>query len=156
MSDTIRTLAALQTLLANNTSHDISPQDLRDFLVSVRGVWTSYSPSVVGWSATPTIEAAYYRTGNMIHLRVFVIGTSNANNITIDLPVTAISGLTHGWYSIIGYAEDNGTPLSTPAMALIAPSGTVATCFKDASENVLWTTSGQKVVGFTCSYICVD
>lgn len=35
MADTVRSLSALQTLLADNTSGDISPQDLRDFLVSV-------------------------------------------------------------------------------------------------------------------------
>lgn len=35
MADTARTLAALQTLLADNTSGAISPQDLRDFLLSV-------------------------------------------------------------------------------------------------------------------------
>ena len=37
MADTIRTLADLQTLLADNTAGDISPQDVRDFLVSVHG-----------------------------------------------------------------------------------------------------------------------
>jgi len=35
MPDTVRTLAALQTLLADNASGDISAQDVRDFLVSV-------------------------------------------------------------------------------------------------------------------------
>lgn len=35
MVDTVRTLSALQTLLADNTAGDISAQDLRDFLVSV-------------------------------------------------------------------------------------------------------------------------
>jgi len=34
MSDTVRTLAALQTLFADNSSKAISAQDLRDFLVS--------------------------------------------------------------------------------------------------------------------------
>lgn len=34
MADTIRTTAALQTILADNTGGDISPQDLRDMLVS--------------------------------------------------------------------------------------------------------------------------
>ena len=33
MADTARTLAALQALLADNTSGDISPQDVRDMLV---------------------------------------------------------------------------------------------------------------------------
>jgi hypothetical protein len=41
MADTQRTLAALQTLLADNTAGDISAQDLRDFLVTVHpGAWT--------------------------------------------------------------------------------------------------------------------
>lgn len=35
MVDTVRTLSALQTLLADNTSGDISAQDVRDMLVSV-------------------------------------------------------------------------------------------------------------------------
>lgn len=35
MVDTVRTLAALQTLLADNATGEISPQDLRDMLVSV-------------------------------------------------------------------------------------------------------------------------
>ncbi len=34
MPDTVRTLAALQTLLADNVAGDISAQDVRDFLVS--------------------------------------------------------------------------------------------------------------------------
>ena len=38
---TIRTNAALQTLFADNTSGAISPQDLRDFLDSIMGVYGS-------------------------------------------------------------------------------------------------------------------
>jgi hypothetical protein len=34
MPDTRRTLAVLQTLLPDNNSREISPQDLRDFLIS--------------------------------------------------------------------------------------------------------------------------
>ncbi|HUS38147.1 MAG TPA: hypothetical protein VMX74_01785 [Pirellulales bacterium] len=37
MADTARSLAALQVLLADNVTNDISPQDIRDFLVSVHG-----------------------------------------------------------------------------------------------------------------------
>jgi hypothetical protein len=47
MVDTVRTLSALQTLLADNTAGDISAQDVRDFLVS------AYSPFLVDVSATP-------------------------------------------------------------------------------------------------------
>ncbi len=35
MADTVRTFAALQALLADNVTGDISPQDVRDFLASV-------------------------------------------------------------------------------------------------------------------------
>jgi len=37
MADTPRTLAALQALFPDNSSGDVSPQDLRDFLVSSLG-----------------------------------------------------------------------------------------------------------------------
>lgn len=45
MADTVRTKAALQTLLADNVAGDISPQDLRDFLVST---WSIADKITVG------------------------------------------------------------------------------------------------------------
>lgn len=42
MVDTIRTLSALQSLLGDNTSGDISAQDLRDMLVSALGGFGAY------------------------------------------------------------------------------------------------------------------
>lgn len=39
MADTPRQLTALQALLADNTAGDISPQDLRDFLVTALGTY---------------------------------------------------------------------------------------------------------------------
>jgi hypothetical protein len=79
MPDTARTEAALLALFADNTSGDISPQDLRDFLVSLgssrysvdsppatanaaddefppgslAGAWTEWDPASV---ITPTVE----------------------------------------------------------------------------------------------------
>ena len=44
MADTKRTLAALQTILADNTDGDISPQDIRDLLVSVFPTFLFYLP----------------------------------------------------------------------------------------------------------------
>ena len=43
MVDTVRTLAQLQALLADNETGNISPQDLRDFLVSALGVYGGIS-----------------------------------------------------------------------------------------------------------------
>lgn len=42
MVDTIRGLAALQALLADNVAQNISPQDVRDFLVSSLGGFGAY------------------------------------------------------------------------------------------------------------------
>lgn len=44
MADTVRNISALQTLLADNTSGAISPQDLRDVLVSLSSIsgWGDY------------------------------------------------------------------------------------------------------------------
>jgi hypothetical protein len=47
VADTVRTLAALQSLLADNTAGDISAQDVRDFLVSV-----FTHQSLLGYKAT--------------------------------------------------------------------------------------------------------
>ncbi len=43
MVDTARSLSDLQTLLADNVSGDISPQDVRDMLVSCIGIYGSLS-----------------------------------------------------------------------------------------------------------------
>ena len=40
MADTVKTRAELITLLADNVSGDISPQIIRDMLVSIFGVWS--------------------------------------------------------------------------------------------------------------------
>ena len=56
MADTKRTLTALQTLLATNTTGDISAQDVRDFLVSVYGSWTTATRSYTGSAVTNTLD----------------------------------------------------------------------------------------------------
>lgn len=52
MVDTVRTVAELQALLADNTSGAISPQDLRDFLVSAINPLTSTYQT--GWKDNVT------------------------------------------------------------------------------------------------------
>lgn len=43
MVDTARSVSSLQSILGDNTTGDISPQDLRDFLVTSLGVYGSIS-----------------------------------------------------------------------------------------------------------------
>ena len=76
MTDTIRTLSALQTLLADNTTGAISPQDLRDAIISGLGYLygTSYD------------ESATIGTDDIV-----VATTAGAAGITITLPAAASS-----------------------------------------------------------------
>lgn len=62
MADTVRTQAALQTLLADNVIGDISPQDVRDFLVSVYGLDKSEEVAVTT-TATLTIGKSHTCSG---------------------------------------------------------------------------------------------
>lgn len=55
MPDTVRTLTALQALLADNTARDISEQDLRDGIYSVLGV-VPYVAKTANYTATENDE----------------------------------------------------------------------------------------------------
>lgn len=101
MADTIRTLSALQTLLANNTAGDISAQDVRDFLVSAFGTWSSYTPA---WTSTGTAPAIgggsltgrYCRAGSLIiasvKMTIDTTTTLGTGSYRISLPKTVASG----------------------------------------------------------------
>ena len=67
--DTQRSLAALQVLLRDNTTGDISPQDARDFLVSVY-------PTVSELTADATLTT----------VNLFVLCDASKRNITVTLP----------------------------------------------------------------------
>jgi hypothetical protein len=104
MVDTIRTRAALLTLLADNTSGNISPQDIRDTLVSLFGVFgglslRSGSTPQSGVTTTPTAM-----TGFAANLPA--IGTTPAHaSDNITLP-------TQGYYLLylnVSFSGDNNT-----------------------------------------------
>ena len=77
MPDTQRTLAALQSLLADNVAHEISPQDVRDFLVSV---YTQAGPSIlVAASDAPT----------MVKNRADYVCDGTADDVQINAAIAA-------------------------------------------------------------------
>lgn len=100
MVDTVRTLAALQTLLADNTAGNISAQDLRDFLVSVYPAWQSHVPVLTATSSNPDLgtgptqygDYLESETGLVIYQFGIIFGTSpdaGSGTYKISLPVTA-------------------------------------------------------------------
>ena len=86
MADTPRSVSTLQTLLADNTSGQISPQKLRDFLVSSLGIYGSIyvkdgSTQQASLGSTPVKMTAFANDGHS-H------GTTTAHasdQITIDV-----------------------------------------------------------------------
>ena len=68
MVDTVRTRAAILALLPDNTSGDISPQDHRDAIVSMFGVYgviyvADGSTAQAGINATPVLFTAFASNG---------------------------------------------------------------------------------------------
>ncbi len=99
MADTARDKAALLALLADNTSGDISPQDMRDVLVSILGYAETTSVATSTHDvvdADHIIHVAYTTTGvvtvrvmsdQVVKGRAFTIkdagGNASANNISV-------------------------------------------------------------------------
>lgn len=65
MPDTVRLLPALQTLLADNAAGDISPQDVRDFLVSVYRDYIKFSDLKADTVNGGTFTSGAWRTRNI-------------------------------------------------------------------------------------------
>jgi hypothetical protein len=74
MADTVRTLTALAGLLADNTNRAISPQDLRDAVISA-----------VGYQYGRAVSTSQALTGDD---RV-IAATGGAGGITLTLPAVA-------------------------------------------------------------------
>lgn len=58
MADTKRTLSAITTLFADNTTGDISAQDMRDFLVSAHGSRTVNAAAITASETADTDDDA--------------------------------------------------------------------------------------------------
>lgn len=89
MADTRRTLAALQALLANNTSGDISAQDIRDFLVSayrvVQVVNVQSGAVATGSTVIPFDDTIPQNTEGDEYLTLAITPLDAANLLRIDV-----------------------------------------------------------------------
>lgn len=115
MADTVRSLAALQAVLADNTAGDISAQDVRDFLVSAYrpeamlpgGRLTTESGVGVSTSDRTAQSTLYYTPFAHACLPIFD-GTSWTLRAFSELSL-ALSGLTSGLpYDVFVY-DSSGT-----------------------------------------------
>lgn len=147
MADLARSLAALQSLFADNTSGDISAQDLRDFLVAAyqpQGVFDHYiglEDGVAVSSSDQTGKSVIYANA----LKGNRLGLSDGSAWTMfTAPKFALGGLT-------GLTSDKNYDLfaaySTPTHASTDTGTDVVTW----SANPGWTTGTYVIVTSTAS-----
>lgn len=106
MADAARTLAALQALLADNTTGDASPQDIRDFLLSVlSGYGTISTISSLNTQGSITTAAAKV-TG-------FDVDGQSASDVTPDHTDDSITVTVAGKYKVEGQFSFAGTASKT-------------------------------------------
>jgi hypothetical protein len=115
MADTLRTLTALLALFADNTTQDISPQDQRDFIVSLMGaggqVYTSGGSTGVS-VGTSYVELPFTTNGQ-------------ANSVVADATNNRleVGALGDGTYLVLGQFSFSGS-LSTTFTLKAAINGT--------------------------------
>ena len=114
--------------------------------------WFAWTPTHVGFSADPTPGYARFRisgTALTFGYDAGAGGTSNADNYTITLPVTAITRTNARWRTALGTTYDNGA-FGATGDAEIVSNGSVAGFAKSA--HAVWTTSGVKAVSVVMTY----
>ena len=123
MPDTIRTLSALQTLLADNTSAAISPQDVRDFLVTALHRVTRQTANVSGATTLNTLS------GGLAELTL----TGNVTSFTISNGIA-------GMHQTVAFIQDG-----TGSRTLTGATGGIIK-WEAGDDPTLTTTAGSRDV----------
>lgn len=108
-------------------------------------VWTDYVPTLVGWAATPTVEARYLLLGTGCLVTLFVTGTSNSATTTATLPFTANSV-----NSVQGASLFSNNGASVIGRYYFQDTSTIK--FGISATSDTWTGSGLKIIGVNFWY----
>lgn len=117
-------------------------------IVSVGDIYTAAyqnytaTSTVVGYSSFTTELIYYKKVGNMMWVWFGLVGTSNATTVSFTLPFTSTNTLSS---RVACTGTDNGTVLTTPALAILSANSSTVNVFKDFSSAV-WTSTGTKSV----------
>lgn len=113
----------------------------------------AYTPTITGYGTPPSTPfARFHMAGTIVYLQIATgNATSNANTLTVSLPVTAktLSGAT--WRNKPSNLVDNGTNSTTADFVFIDSAATVAALAKNTSSTG-FTSSGSKGVDFQIWY----
>lgn len=115
---------------------------------AISGAWTAWTPTMAGFSGSPTVTLArYLQIGKTVFVTLDISGTSNANTFTYTLPVAPKSTLS----TMLGAALDNSAAVSTTPRADWTAASTTVTLYA-AFVGTAWTTSGTKGYRATFTY----
>lgn len=111
-------------------------------------VWSTWAPTVGGFTGTPTTVARYKRAGRVCTIFVSITGTSNATTFTFTLPFAAESAVT----MLDARIADAGATASTPGQLALTAASSTATVTRDGAGTA-WTSSGTKTLyGYSFTY----
>lgn len=133
------TLTDVTTNDVSASAHGFAPKTLMT-------AWTSWSPSPVGFSGSPTITAVYKQVGKIVHMYLDISGTSNATNFTFTLPVGAANTIFTAARVI------NAGAVQTSAMVEIAGGGTTALVFTTWGGGAFTASGTKQLNGFQAAY----
>lgn len=122
MVDTIRTLSELNTLLADNTSNNITPQDIRDMMVSqmVHGEIGTLGQATetlgAGWQAVKLgTEGVFSRGVTLDAANYKITGVPCALKAVVTCEVV-FRGVAGEDYEFTVYKDPDGTPAQLTAL----------------------------------------
>lgn len=102
----------------------------------------TWTPTITGFSGTPTVDAARYqlKNGTMV-VRFIIYGTSNDTAFTLTIPFTTKNLSNYYQYGAIGYYQDNGVG-GAPGACQANPNTNIVQLYK--TGFAAWTNSGSK------------
>jgi hypothetical protein len=105
--------------------------------------FTTYTPTLTGFSATTVNSGRYLQIGKLVLLYVDINGTSSTTGFTFTLPVAAKGTDNFGGMRV----ANAGAFTTTPGYIGLTASSTTATVFlTHAAVAAGWTASGSKVL----------
>ena len=130
MVDTVRTIDELLAIFANNTSGDITPQDMRDFVVTMEGRAPQMWDTAVA-SIHCVLDAKTGSAANPLYLGgMYEAPAADANLLQTGTTVTV--GDANAFHSAHAFAVIGGTPLTNGSIITLTLSGV---SINDAGER---------------------
>lgn len=102
--------------------------------------YATWTPTLVGWSGTPTVYCYYYKLGRIMFFSAIISGTSDSTSTSFTLPEA--NGLSE-YSGAMGWCTDNGTAFTTPGRFSISVGSNVCRAYTNMATGA-WTASGTK------------